>query len=329
MPKKERDTMSKKTKRYLMLLVAVGLIAVAAGGSGTFATFNAETANTGNTFAAGTLFLHNTSGLTTCTSEAASSSNLNVSNTNGCKTLFDHISVKPGVTTTAPLTLANAGTLNASGIKFALGSACQDAKPTIATLGTTLTAASAVPATITLTNLNQDLLVGTQIQLHEGTSPTHVQTLTVTAFAVAAPTGSQTVSVSASGDGNANYSYTTAATVSLDAFGTGLCSNLKFYVQEKSAATGGTNVSCAYGSATPVATCPGTPATTLSGIGTDLSATANNLALDPDRNGNVGTQLTSKKSRYFEIGVVAPSDLSNTAQNNEVSFDLIWHIDQV
>jgi predicted ribosomally synthesized peptide with SipW-like signal peptide len=310
--------MSKKTKRYLMLLVAVGLIAVAAGGAGTFASFSAETANTGNYFAAGTLFLHNTSGATTCTSEAASASNLNVSNSNGCSTLFPNVSVKPGVTETAPLTLANAGTLNASGIKFALGSACTDAKPTIATLGTALTNAVPVPGTITLTNLNQDLLAGTQIQLHEGI---HAQTLTVTAFAAAAPAGPQTVSVTSAG--NANFAYTTAATVSLDAFGSGLCANLKFYVQEKDG-VGGADVSCAYGSPTPATTCPANPTTTLGGVGTTPIA----LTLDPGRNGNTGVQLSSKKSRYFVIGVVAPSSLSNTAQNTELSFDLAWHIDQ-
>ncbi len=37
-----------KLKRYLMLLAALGLVAIAAGGGGgTFASFNAEVANTG------------------------------------------------------------------------------------------------------------------------------------------------------------------------------------------------------------------------------------------------------------------------------------------
>ena len=54
--------MSKKRfKQYLMLLTVVGLVAVAAGGgSGTFASFTAETTNAGNTFATGTLVLSNT-----------------------------------------------------------------------------------------------------------------------------------------------------------------------------------------------------------------------------------------------------------------------------
>lgn len=46
-----------KTKKYLMLLAAIGLIATAAGGVGTFATFNAQVTNGGNTFATGSLAL--------------------------------------------------------------------------------------------------------------------------------------------------------------------------------------------------------------------------------------------------------------------------------
>jgi hypothetical protein len=83
--------MSKKAKRYLMLLVAVGLIAVAAGGSGTFATFNAQVSNNNNVLTSGTLFLHNTANGTTCGSESASdNANLGTPYTanNGCSTLF-------------------------------------------------------------------------------------------------------------------------------------------------------------------------------------------------------------------------------------------------
>ncbi len=110
--------MSKKTKRYLMLLVAVGLIAVAAGGSGTFATFSAETANNGNFFATGTLFLHATSGGTTCTSEAATN-NVNISNVGGgCNAIFQ-VSLTSGTATQyASLVLKNAGSVPADGINF-------------------------------------------------------------------------------------------------------------------------------------------------------------------------------------------------------------------
>lgn len=78
----------KRIKQYLMLLLAIGVIAVVASGSGTFASFNAETQNSNNTFATGTLLLHNTAnGGTTCASES-NSGNLNVTDPTGCTTLF-------------------------------------------------------------------------------------------------------------------------------------------------------------------------------------------------------------------------------------------------
>jgi hypothetical protein len=322
MPKKERDTMSKKTKRYLMLLVAVGLIAVAAGGSGTFATFNAETANTGNTFATGTLLLHNNGGTTTCTSEQ-DSGNVNVQNPTGCDILFTKASIIPGTLYTANLKLSNAGTLDASGIKFALGSTgCVEAKPTIATNGVALTATQ-TPSTITLTNLNQALLDGTQIELHQGTS--HAQTYTV----LGDYSAGASVPVTLASPAAANFSYTTTATVSLAAFGSGtLCADLQVYVQEKD---GGfvTDAKCVYGLAQNSTTCDPTPVGfPLSGIGTSYAPVANNLPLAPNASGNTLLQLTHKQSRYFVIGILAPSSLANANQNDMVTFDLKWRIDQ-
>jgi predicted ribosomally synthesized peptide with SipW-like signal peptide len=105
--------MSKKTKRYLMLLAAVGLIAVAAGGSGTFASFNAEVTNTGNTFASGTLFLHDTPNAgTVCKSEDDLTNNTYSS----CTYLFN-ADLSDG-TQTATLALNNAGTIPASALTF-------------------------------------------------------------------------------------------------------------------------------------------------------------------------------------------------------------------
>jgi predicted ribosomally synthesized peptide with SipW-like signal peptide len=106
--------MSKKTKRYLMLLAAVGLIAVAAGGSGTFATFNAEVTNSGNTFASGTLFLHDTpnSSATVCKSEDDLTNNTNSS----CTFLFN-ADLSAG-SQTATLALNNPGTIAGSALTF-------------------------------------------------------------------------------------------------------------------------------------------------------------------------------------------------------------------
>jgi predicted ribosomally synthesized peptide with SipW-like signal peptide len=109
-----------KTKRYLMLLAAVGLIAAGLGGTGTFASFNAETTNGGNVFATGTLFLHNTAGVQTCKSEDDAG---NV-RTSDCATLFDNLPLENGTAQSALVTLKNDGTLDASDIVFGTAPAC-------------------------------------------------------------------------------------------------------------------------------------------------------------------------------------------------------------
>ncbi|HKB94874.1 MAG TPA: hypothetical protein VKC62_11655 [Gaiellaceae bacterium] len=113
----------KRIKQYLMLLVVIGVVAVAASGGGTFASFSASATNAGNTFASGTLFLHDIHGATTCTSESATTGpNFNVnpgdgSNGDSCAVLFDNIDLGSGATT-ANLDLNNAGTIDASDVKF-------------------------------------------------------------------------------------------------------------------------------------------------------------------------------------------------------------------
>ena len=99
----------KRIKQYLMLLCVIGLVSVAAGSS-TFASFSAQTTNTGNTFAAGTLFLHDTSnGATLCTSESQTTGpNFNIDPA-GCGILFT-ADLSQGAAT-AHLALNNAGSL--------------------------------------------------------------------------------------------------------------------------------------------------------------------------------------------------------------------------
>lgn len=115
--------MSKKhAKRYLMLLMAVGVIAVSLSGGGTFASFNAEVANKNNTFVTGTLYLHQTAS-GTCTSESSqSNSNLNTSGVHlgdQCDVLFS------GVSSTGydqiGLDMKDAGTLDGDGLRIAFG----------------------------------------------------------------------------------------------------------------------------------------------------------------------------------------------------------------
>jgi predicted ribosomally synthesized peptide with SipW-like signal peptide len=106
----------KRIKQYLMLLTVIGLVSIASG-SGTFASFTAETTNAGNTFATGTIVLSNAvqSG-TTCLSTNGGSTDVN-QNSTGCNTLFDATVQKPGDSwTTDNLTLWNKGSLDAASL---------------------------------------------------------------------------------------------------------------------------------------------------------------------------------------------------------------------
>jgi predicted ribosomally synthesized peptide with SipW-like signal peptide len=110
---------SKRVKQYLMLLTAIGLIAIASGGgSGTFASFTAEVHNPGNTFATGSLYLHDSvTNLAECKSEEApaNSNTSETPNTSGhnCDTLLtvpnstlapNGLVDEAGANTTGPLT---------------------------------------------------------------------------------------------------------------------------------------------------------------------------------------------------------------------------------
>lgn len=111
-------------QKVLMSVGTLGVAAaVAAGGS--FATFNAQTSNAGNTFANGTLVMSNTvnSG-TACLSTAGGSTDTNVNN--NCGALFNLTVKKPGDSATANLEIKNEGSLDAAALKsFATG--CVDA----------------------------------------------------------------------------------------------------------------------------------------------------------------------------------------------------------
>jgi hypothetical protein len=104
------------------VLVLVGLLTVI--GAGTFASFNARTANPGNLFANGTLVLSNTEATgTSCLSTAGGTTDVNVND--GCDQLFDLTVRKPGDSASARLTVANAGTVAASALRV-FSAACTD-----------------------------------------------------------------------------------------------------------------------------------------------------------------------------------------------------------
>ncbi|HVC87419.1 MAG TPA: hypothetical protein VNC40_08340 [Gaiellaceae bacterium] len=387
-------------KRYLMLLAVIGLLAVGMGGSGTFASFNAEVSNTGNYFQSGTLLLHDNGGTTTCASESASN-NLNNSS-NNCDVLFnfpvslasatlttalvsgnavtslavtaiagiavqtgDSIIVTSGANTQtfvasapaalgatsisvtsqnanfsypigslvtgdtstryATLKLTNAGTLDASDIKFDTPSNCTDS--TGSTVNATLPGSLSAGAqtTITTSAIAIALRTGDVITITQGAN-----TDTVTA-AANANVGATSINVTGSTTVN---SYTSGATFSWGpTFGAGtLCSQLQFVIIETDTSYNHNSANhalgCAYGTAdinngTDGLGCTFAGGTNLSTIGNTLTA----LSLVSGANSNTGVQLNASQSRYFVIGVRA-SSLANTYQNKLASFDLRWHIDQ-
>jgi hypothetical protein len=108
------------TMSIALLLALVGFSA-----SATVANFSAETKNPTNAFATGTLVLSNkVSSNTACLSTAGGSTDTNVNN--ACDTLLSLSAKKPGDSSSANLTLLNAGTLAASALKL-YTSACTDA----------------------------------------------------------------------------------------------------------------------------------------------------------------------------------------------------------
>lgn len=115
---------TKRVKQYLLLLTAIGLIAIASGGSGTFASFTAEVANSGNTFATGKLYLHDSvTNLGECTSESASN-NTNVPSTvaganpgNACTTLFSVTNSQFAPNATLSGTLSNLSPITSIALK--------------------------------------------------------------------------------------------------------------------------------------------------------------------------------------------------------------------
>jgi hypothetical protein len=105
------------TRRRKIAITIVVLLALGGSfGAGTFATFNAQTNNPGNTFSHGTIVLSNTKqGGSACLSTGGGTTNTNVNT--GCDQLFNLTVKKPGDSSTAQLTLKNVGSLNASTFK--------------------------------------------------------------------------------------------------------------------------------------------------------------------------------------------------------------------
>lgn len=305
----------KHLKRYLMLLSAVGLLAIGTAGSGTFASFNAEVASPNNYFATGTLFLHATKqGGTACRSEI-DSNNANILSSNGCDVLFNLSNVNAGQTATVNLQLDNAGSLDATALKFALGSAgCVAGKSTITTI-TPAGISAGAQTTINVGALPYALFAGTVLNITDGTNS---DTVTLAAGASASAT-----SINVTGS-STTFAYAAGSKVQWNQqFGSAnLCSGLLFTIQEKNAAWA-SNQKCIYptGGST---NCSFAGAPTVSAITTTL----NDLTADLWTGGpNGASALQGGKSRFITINVQAPSSFTNTQQNRSALFDLLWHIE--
>ena len=116
---------------HAKLLLSLGTVTGAAAltTAGTFATFSAQVTNPGNTFEQGTLVLSNTVGAgSSCLSTGAGTSTDTNANSS-CDALFNLTLRKPGDSSTATLTLKNAGSLDASALK-SFASSCTDSNAT-------------------------------------------------------------------------------------------------------------------------------------------------------------------------------------------------------
>lgn len=305
----------KRIKQYLMLLLAVGVIAVVASGSGTFASFTAETTNANNTFATGTLFLHNTKGTTTCTSESGTG---NVQTT-GCSTLFSVTNLNSNTPSTANLTLTNAGSLNSQNISFKApgGSVCTDSAATIGTLSAT-PAVTDTSTSIGIVGLTQTLVKDTKITLTDGASNQTYNVTTTVASAGAAPAVTTVAVTPTTGTGAHTYATaTTKITFSLGFTQTAnLCSQLTIYIDVMTDNTFTTSSGCAYGTASGGAGAPCTSGTSLASLPSPLT-NLNNIATP---------QLAAGASQYLRITVVPSLSITNAQQSTQASFDLTWHI---
>jgi predicted ribosomally synthesized peptide with SipW-like signal peptide len=283
-----------KNRRWLFLLLAAGLIALGAGG-GTFATFNAQTANQGNSFATGTLYLSDTVSGTACFSFTGSN-NQNTTSPTGCGTVIDVSGQKPGSSpnsnpATGTVTLKNIGTL--AGDLTASSSACTDT-PLSATTTANLTSGS---KSITVTSAT-GILVGMQVV--DNTTAANLPTPEyVTSVSGTTVTLTSNAAATATGD---SLSFTSTSTGSL-------CSALDVFI------TDGTT--CYYG------LCPtgegGGSAETLANLS---GATIFSPALS----------LPSGSSTALTVGLYLPDGGSNGADNNlmalESTFDLTFTLTQ-
>jgi len=227
----------------------------------------------------------------------------------------------------AQLTLTNAGTLEASDIKFESPSpGCQNSSPgqVNATLSSGLTGGVAITS-LPVSALTVAVRSGDVITVSDGTN--------TDSFTASAAAGIGATSIPVTSHAPVNSYISGNNVIYGPNFGAGdLCTALQFSVIETDSSfhhsASNNALGCAYG--TPDSN------NSTDGLGCTFGTTPNLLSipssltlltLKSGADSNNGTNLSAGKSRYFLIGVKQP-DLNNTYQNRQAAFSLLWHIDQ-
>jgi hypothetical protein len=368
-PRRRKHSAFGVTKKVLLLVMLAAIIAVVFGApKGSFATFNAEVANTNNTFKTGSLYLHETkSG--TCTSESASSnSNLGTSGIHlgdACDILFSGVSNNNYQQ--FGLDMKNAGSLDGTGLQIAFGNTsngfaqtgCVSSAvySTIGALSATITSGDTVhdgtagSKLITLSSpLTLSLYSGAQIRLNNGTS---TQLFTTTAIV---SVGSSTIPVTSvtatstfpSGTTNVEYS------PQFNGGGGNLCSDLRLEMVEvgssahygdvtfntttDASTSSDANSTCVYGTPSGTGCSAGAQLNALSNYPTFTNGTINLRNLNTSlgspwdggspRDPNTTNGLDAASHRFLVLILYLPNSVGNSDQNLQATFDVVWHMDQ-
>lgn len=124
MDQRDAATIVAKQLRRKKILLSLGAVAVvgAVVGGGTYATFNAQTANPGNVWANGTLILSNKVGTGTTCLSTGTGTNADTNVNASCDALFSGATLrKPNDSATVNVAVKNEGSLNASALKLHSG----------------------------------------------------------------------------------------------------------------------------------------------------------------------------------------------------------------
>ncbi|HVU76163.1 MAG TPA: SipW-dependent-type signal peptide-containing protein [Gaiellaceae bacterium] len=289
-----------------MLFAALGVVAIAiGGGTGTFASFNAEVTNGGNYFQTGTLFLHDTANGVTCSSEAATD-NKNTAGT-GCQSIFqvDPTDAGASAATSYQVKLSNAGSLASTAIQFygtcASNAVSSDSGARVDGTGSFGGSATSIP--VQAGTLNVGLPSGTALTINGHSFTTSAP---VNPGATSLPINSADTTVLAGGDA-------VDAAIQFSG-GQDLCGGLGVEI--------GTANSTATSTANPSYTCKwgcSGDTKTLADLGSLSDTNMATLA---------GTAMNPSGDTYLLVTVTPPSNPDNSYQNEKADVSVTWHVDQ-